>query len=65
MLNDEARSYLEATAELKEKEWRRHQFATVALMMLDRLDVSPEDQLRVQAIASMIRKLGNMEKENE
>jgi hypothetical protein len=65
MLNDEARSYLEATAELKEKEWRRHQFATAALMMLDRLDVSPEDQLRVQAIASMIRKLGNMEKENE
>jgi hypothetical protein len=65
MFNDEERTHLEAAVETRTKEWRRYQFTTAALMMLDRLDVSPEDQLRVQAIAAMVRKLGNMEKEDE
>jgi hypothetical protein len=42
------------------EELRRHQFAVLALTMLGRLDVSPDDQDRVNAIAVMIRKLGNL-----
>jgi hypothetical protein len=38
----------------------RAQFARVALMMLDRLDPSPDDEHRLRAIAIMIRKLGNL-----
>jgi hypothetical protein len=42
------------------QEWERHQYARLAIMMLDRLDVSPDDEHRVRAIAIMVRKLGNL-----
>lgn len=61
MFTDENKSYLETVSEIKTQEWRRHQFATAALMILGRLDVSPDDEARVQAIAAMIKKLGEME----